>query len=271
MSIEKLRRDINKLADAINELANRLRLEGVDLTPIYNQLAQKLNISDFNNFVNNDYNPFKNNVLASLFDIILYHDIITGKPIVFIPKDKITGETIIYEARDDNDALSYAKNKSDLWASQGINHFIWIKDEFGSSTLYNFSSKAFLIKNSIFISADSPKKFELEGNLLRIGAIETGFIIVGETVEVRGAVITKRLYFSNRLSGINHLVPAGYTYIDIVFPEPFTAVYGVCVIPQWNTTVWVTNKTNTGFRVNFGTPPSLDSYIDWFVYENWGI
>jgi len=44
MIIEKIRHDINKLADAIN----RLRLEGVDLTPIYNQLAQKLNISDFN-------------------------------------------------------------------------------------------------------------------------------------------------------------------------------------------------------------------------------
>jgi hypothetical protein len=72
MSIEKLRRDINKLADAIN----RLRLGGVDLTPIYNQLAQKLNISDFNNFVNNDYNPFRdfaNLEFTHLADRILTH------------------------------------------------------------------------------------------------------------------------------------------------------------------------------------------------------
>jgi len=72
MSIENLRWNINKLAEAIN----RLRLEGVDLTPIYNQLAQKLNISDFNNFLNNDYNPFKDFVnleFTHLADRILTH------------------------------------------------------------------------------------------------------------------------------------------------------------------------------------------------------
>jgi hypothetical protein len=267
MSIERIRHDINKLADAIN----RLRLEGVDLTPIYNQLAQKLNISDFNNFVNNDYNPFKNNILASLFDIILYHDIETRKPIVFIPKDKITGETIIYGARDDDDALSYAKHASDFWDSQKIAHIIWIKDVFRSLTHYDFSPLAFLIKDSIFTPAKSPNLLILDEGLLRARSMATGFITVEETVEARGAVIAKRLYFSNNLSGINHLVPAGSTYIDIVFPEPYTAVYGVCVIPQWNTTVWVTDKTNTGFRVNFGTPPLSNSYIDWFIYENYPI
>ena len=267
MSIENLRWNINKLADAIN----RLRLEGVDLTPIYNQLAQKLNISDFNNFLFYDYEPFKYNTLASLFDIILYRDILTRKPIVFIPRDRISGEIIIYEARDDDDALAYIKSKSDSWSMLSIPHIIWIKDVFRSLTHYDFSPLAFLIKDSVLTPAKSPNLLILDASLLRVRSMETGSITVEETVEARGAVIAKRLYFSNNLSGINHLVPAGSTYIDIVFPEPYTAVYGVCVIPQWNTTVWVTNKTNTGFRVNFGTPPLSDSYIDWFVYENYGI
>lgn len=47
-------------------------------------------------------------------------------------------------------------------------------------------------------------------------------------------------------------------------PEP-DASYGVEVTPQWNTTAWVTAKATTGFRINFGTAPGVDSAVDWFL------
>jgi hypothetical protein len=68
--------------------------------------------------------------------------------------------------------------------------------------------------------------------------------------------------------GINVSVPAGATFINITLPiaEPDTN-YGVVVTPQWNTTVWVTNKTTTGFRINFGTAPTVASALDWFLFR----
>ncbi len=68
--------------------------------------------------------------------------------------------------------------------------------------------------------------------------------------------------------GVNIKVPAGSTSLQVTLPvpEPDTN-YGVLVVPQWNTTVWVTNKTTTGFTINFGTAPTTDNALDWFVYR----
>jgi hypothetical protein len=68
--------------------------------------------------------------------------------------------------------------------------------------------------------------------------------------------------------GINVSVPAGATFIDITLPiaEP-DANYGVVVTPQWNTTVWITNKNTTGFRINFGIAPTVASALDWFLFR----
>jgi hypothetical protein len=68
--------------------------------------------------------------------------------------------------------------------------------------------------------------------------------------------------------GVNIPIPTGSSYIDITLPvpEPDTN-YGVIVTPQWNTTVWISNKTTTGFRVNFSIAPSQASYIDWLVFR----
>jgi len=41
----------------------------------------------------------------------------------------------------------------------------------------------------------------------------------------------------------------------------------VYVTPQWNTTVWITGKTTTGFTINFGTAaPTGGSYVDWVIF-----
>ena len=41
--------------------------------------------------------------------------------------------------------------------------------------------------------------------------------------------------------------------------------YGVTVTPSWNTTFWISDKSTTGFRLNFGTPAGKDSRIDWLM------
>jgi len=68
--------------------------------------------------------------------------------------------------------------------------------------------------------------------------------------------------------GINVSVPSGSSSLDISLPvEEPDAEYGVVVTPHWDTTVWVTNKTTTGFTVNFGTAPSSDSSLDWLLFR----
>jgi hypothetical protein len=64
-------------------------------------------------------------------------------------------------------------------------------------------------------------------------------------------------------------VNSGATSVDVSFsdfcpPQPDDN-YAVFVTPTWNTTYSVTNKTTTGFTVNFGTPPLGDGYIEWFL------
>jgi hypothetical protein len=41
--------------------------------------------------------------------------------------------------------------------------------------------------------------------------------------------------------------------------------YAVLVSPNWNTSVWITGKSTTGFIVNFSTPAPQGGMIDWFM------
>jgi hypothetical protein len=82
-----------------------------------------------------------------------------------------------------------------------------------------------------------------------------------------GLLSDGRLFIKQK--GVNVAVSEGSTSLTVTLPvtEPNTS-YGVLVIPQWNTNVWVTNKTTTSFTINFGTAaPTGGSYIDWFVYR----
>lgn len=58
-------------------------------------------------------------------------------------------------------------------------------------------------------------------------------------------------------------VSAGATYVDIPDAD-IDDNYTVLVEVPWNTTVYVTNKTSGGFRINFGTAvPSGGRIIRW--------
>lgn len=70
----------------------------------------------------------------------------------------------------------------------------------------------------------------------------------------------------------NGVVSEGEDHIDIFFtPSPtFNQTdtnYGVVVTPNWNTTVWVTDKATSGFTINFGTNAPANAKFDYFIFR----
>lgn len=43
--------------------------------------------------------------------------------------------------------------------------------------------------------------------------------------------------------------------------------FGIVLTPNWNTSYWITGKSNTGFTVNFGTPAPAGATFDWLLYR----
>ena len=43
--------------------------------------------------------------------------------------------------------------------------------------------------------------------------------------------------------------------------------YGITAIPSWSTTLFLVEKTNGGFTVNFGTPPKDIAFLDVTLYQ----
>ena len=43
--------------------------------------------------------------------------------------------------------------------------------------------------------------------------------------------------------------------------------YQVIAMPSWDTSVWVTGKTLTGFTLNFGTAPAGPGTVDYLVIQ----
>lgn len=69
-------------------------------------------------------------------------------------------------------------------------------------------------------------------------------------------------------NGVATAVTATATDVTVALnlPEPNTN-YGVLVTPNWDTTVFVTDKTIDDFVVNFGTAAPADATIDWIVFR----
>ena len=44
-----------------------------------------------------------------------------------------------------------------------------------------------------------------------------------------------------------------------------TTPVSITITPSWNTTAWVTEKSTTGFTVNFGTPTTTDTNVNWLA------
>jgi len=66
----------------------------------------------------------------------------------------------------------------------------------------------------------------------------------------------------------NEQVALSHSFLPVTLPVPEPDVnYGVVATPFWNTTVYVSSKTETGFVLNFGTP-SPGSEVSWIVFRD---
>lgn len=57
-------------------------------------------------------------------------------------------------------------------------------------------------------------------------------------------------------------VSSGSSYVDVSDSDD-DSDYTVLVEVSWNTTVYVSNKTASGFRINFGTAPTSSKTVRW--------
>jgi len=199
-------------------------------------------------------------------DIII--DRIAGIPVVIAPRFKLK-----YFAKNDDDAVSYALNLSNQLANAGIYHIVLLKTSLSltatAAGTYPFPSKALLIGNwdsvypvvteFIFISPT------------RLGFTQYLFNISGSfTISLPGGTIPNINYANvqNYLKGNNVAVAAGATSLAVTLSLTLPNTnYAVYVTPQWNTSVWITGKTTTGFTINFGTAaPTGGSALDWVIF-----
>ena len=196
----------------------------------------------------------------SFFDIII--DSIGGKKVVISPR-----LNVFYVATSDDDAASYALNLSNQLASAGIYHIVLFKAILNLVNTYSFNATYALVIGNNGSNWNYPG-LRIYGDNIAL----TGFIMLGGGAQIRGSggsspSITN-VNISNYLKGNNVAVAAAATSLAVTLPVTLPNTnYAVYVTPQWNTSVWVTGKTTTGFTINFGTAaPTGGSALDWVVF-----
>jgi len=191
-------------------------------------------------------------------DIII--DRIAGIAVVIAPRFKLK-----YFAKSDDDAVSYALNLSNQLASASIYHIVLFKVPLSPANTYSFNpTYALLIGNvppTVFSNSAGlrivNKDIYTDGSISGYIAVPTGVI-----PNITQAAL------QNFFKGNNVAVAAGATSLAVSLSQTLnTTNYAVYVTPQWNTSVWITGKTTTGFTINFGTAaPTGGSYVDWVIF-----
>jgi len=202
----------------------------------------------------------------SFFDIII--DSIGGSKVVISPR-----LNAFHVATSDDDAISYALNLSNQLANASIYHTVLFKVGLSPANTYSFNpTYALLIgnvpanvnnySNSARIITGSNINSNY-GNFVQVTTSTLGFMgASGNFPNITSANL------QNFLRGNNVAVAAGATSLAVTLSQTLPSTnYAVYVTPQWNTTVWITGKTTTGFTINFGTAaPTGGSYVDWVIF-----
>ena len=200
--------------------------------------------------------------VQSFFDIII--DSIGGSKVVISPR-----LNAFHVATSDDDAISYALNLSNQLSSASIYHIVLFKVPLYPANTYSFNATyALLIGNvpqNVWAYSGGLRIFNQ--NIDTDGTIMTGG---GGQLQPSPGVVPNIIQatLQNTFKGNNVAVAAGATSLAVSLPLTLnTTNYAVYVTPQWNTSVWVTGKTTTGFTINFGTAaPTGGSYVDWVIF-----
>jgi len=195
-------------------------------------------------------------------DIII--DRIAGIAVVIAPRFKLK-----YFAKSDDDAVSYALNLSNQLASASIYHIVLFKVPLSPANTYSFNYQyALLIGNIPLNVVNYSGGLIISLNQLRSASITP--LINSLQNGNPGAFIPSLINYTlqNVFKGNNVAVAAGATSLAVTLSQALPSTnYAVYVTPQWNTSVWVTSKTTTGFTISFGTAaPTGGSYVDWVIF-----
>jgi len=187
-------------------------------------------------------------------DIVI--DRIAGITVVIAPRFKLK-----YFAKSDDDAVSYALNLSNQLASASMYHIVLFKVPLSPANSYSFSATYALLIGNI-----PGNVYNASGSL----RIANQNIITNGFISVNGTVIPNifSANISNSFRGNNIAVAAGATSLAVSLSQTLPNTnYAVYVTPQWNTSVWITGKSTTGFTINFGTAaPTGGSALDWVIF-----
>jgi len=198
----------------------------------------------------------------SFFDIII--DSIGGSKVVISPR-----LNVFHVATSDDDAISYALNLSNQLASASIYHIVLFKVPLYPANTYSFNSTyALLIGNIPNNVVNYSGGLVIYLNQIRSTNIPP-IINVLQNGNPGAFIPSLQNYtLQNFLKGNNVAVAAGATSLAVTLSQTLPSTnYAVYVTPQWNTSVWVTGKTTTGFTINFGTAaPTGGSALDWVIF-----
>jgi len=195
-------------------------------------------------------------------DIII--DRIAGIAVVIAPRFKLK-----YFAKSDDDAISYALNLSNQLASASIYHIVLFKVPLSPANTYTFNSVYPLLIGNVpgnVYNYSGALKIVLQ-NIYTNGSVNVGGSgLIYPSLSTFPNIINTVL--QNFFKGNNVAVAAGATSLAVTLSGALPSTnYAVYVTPQWNTSVWVTGKTATGFTINFGTAaPTGGSYVDWVIF-----
>jgi hypothetical protein len=79
----------------------------------------------------------------------------------------------------------------------------------------------------------------------------------------------RRRFFTSSGNRVAVAVALGDSTVTLAFPRTeVDTQYGVVATPNWDTTVWVTNKTTTGCTLNFGTVAPASATVDVITFRS---
>lgn len=113
------------------------------------------------------------------------------------------------------------------------------------------------------------KTVTLEDNLIVAGHAEfKDSITVAKTLTVKEDLeLEGKILGSKEIRNFNLSVESGAIYFEVKDLELLSEEYAVVITPNWQTDTWVTQKTETGFKVNFGTPAPEQASFDYVIIK----
>ncbi len=120
-----------------------------------------------------------------------------------------------------------------------------------------------MIFDNVNNSIDVPGTLKLQSRALGAIEFQGGNLIIDQSgnINIKKGVIMGNSSFRGSVA-----IKAGTTSAQVTQTTPWNNIpASITVTASYNTNVWVTNKTTTGFTINVSTSPPSDQSVDWMA------